>query len=246
MSKTAAAGLAALAMTIIAATPAAAQGTAPGRWSMTVAAGTTAPLTGLYHEAGTGTVLQLATTVQARDWSDIYRRGAAMRLGFGYAATRHAEVTATFAYSRQDAEELSVGTVAGLDLRSKFANSREWGLEGGLRWRFAPDARVVPFVAVAAGLRRIDAMPATFSVPAAGVVLANTPFYTDSTVPTFGGDVGVRVAIGSRIWLGVETGPRWTGNLEDVEGLAGTGLENLNDSSRRWTMPILGTFTVGF
>lgn len=89
-------------------------------------------------------------------------------------------------------------------------------------------------------------MPATFSVPAAGVVLADTPFYDDSTVPTFGGGFGVQFAVAPRVRLGVETGLRWTGDLSGIEGLAGTGLENLNDSSSRWTLPVLGTISVRF
>ncbi len=63
---------------------------------------------------------------------------------------------------------------------------------------------MVAHVGVAAGIRRIEVMPATFSVPAAGVVLADTPFYDDSTVPTFGGDFGVQFAVAPRVRLGVE------------------------------------------
>jgi opacity protein-like surface antigen len=234
------------AVVLAAAAPAAAQGADDGRWSVTVGAGTAPSVSGLYHEAGAGTVLGLATRVEERDWSDIYGGGFEMRVGVGYAAAERLEITGTFLYARQDAEEISVGTVAGLDLRSTFGNVRSWGLEGGLRWHFSPQAAVNPYIAVAGGLRRVDAMPATFSVPAAGVVLPDTPFYDESTVPTFGGDVGVQFTVAPRVRLGVEAGLRWSGNLSDLEGLAGTGLENLNDSSSRWTVPVLGTLTVKF
>jgi opacity protein-like surface antigen len=238
--------LAALVMTGAASSPATAQVMPAERWSVTVGAGTVPSISGIYHEGGTGTVLGLPTQVGERDWSDIYGPGFTMRVGVGYALTRRAEAIGSFLYSRQDAEELSVGTVAGLDLRSVFSQNREWGLEGGLRWHFAPDAPVAPFIGVAAGARRIDVMPATFSVPAADVVLADTPFYAQSTVPTVGGDFGVRFAVAPRLRLGVEAGLRWTGDLAVTDGLAGTGLENLNDSSSRWTMPVLGTLTVSF
>lgn len=226
--------------------PASAQGAETNRWSLTFGAGIMPSLDGVYHEGGTGTVLNLPTQVQPRDWSDIYDSGFTMKVGIGYAVARRAEVTGTFLYSRQDAEELSVGTVAGLDLRSLFGEYRDWGLEGGMRWHFAPDAPVAPYIGVAAGVRRIEAMPATFSVPAANVVLSGTPFYDESTVPTFGPDFGVRFSLAPRVQLGVEAGLRWMGDLSDIEGLAGTGLENLNDSSSRWSMPVLGTLTVRF
>lgn len=233
-------------ITLAVTSPVAAQGTAEERWSVSFGAGTVPTVSGIYHEGGTGRVLNLPTQVQERDWSDIYNNGFAMRAGVGYAVTTQLDVTGSFLYARHDAEELSVGTVAGLDLLSQFGHYRDWGIEGGIRWHFAPDATVNPYIAVAAGVRRIDAMPATFRVPAAGVVLANTPFYDESTVPTFGGDFGVQFAVAPRVRLGVEAGLRWTGDLSDIEGLAGTGLENLNDSSRRWTVPVLGTISVRF
>jgi hypothetical protein len=227
--------------------PAAAQVGTEGRWSVSFGAGTAPTLDGLYHEAGSGTVLGLPTAVEERDWADVYNAGFAMRVGIGYAVTPRLDVTGAFGLSRQDAEELSVGTVAGLDLRAQFADVREWGLEGGVRWHFARDARVDPYVGAVAGLRWVDAMPATFSVPAAGVVLADTPFYDDSTVPTVGGDFGLAFAVAPRVRLGIEAGVRWSGDLSDLDqGLAGTGLENLNDSSSRWTFPVMGTIGVRF
>jgi Outer membrane protein beta-barrel domain len=227
--------------------PAAAQGAGEGRWSVSFGAGTAPSINGLYHEGGSGTVLGLPTAVEERDWADVYNAGFAMRADVGYALTPRLEVIGAFRLSRQDAEELSVGAVAGLDLRSQFADVREWGLEGGVRWHFAREARVDPYIGASAGVRWIDAMPATFSVPAAGVVLSDTPFYDDSTVPTVGGDVGVAFAIAPRVRLGVEAGLRWSGDLSDLDqGLAGTGLENLNDSSGRWTFPVMGTIGVRF
>ena len=201
-------------------TPAAAQSAPEHRWSVSFGAGVTPTLDGVYHEGGTGTVLALPTKVEPRDWSEIYDNGFTMRIGVGYAFAGNAEVTGAFRYARQDADELSVGTVAGLDLRSAFGNYRDWGVEGGLRWHFTSDAPVAPFVGVSAGMRRVEAMPATFSVPAANVVLSGTPFYDESTVPTFGPDFGIRFAVAPRVQLGLEAGLRWTGDLSGLEGLA--------------------------
>ena len=52
------------------------------------------------------------------------------------------------------------------------------------------------------------------------MTLADTPFFDDSTVPVFGGDVGVLFAVSRRVSLGVETGVRCT-DLTDIDGLAG-------------------------
>jgi opacity protein-like surface antigen len=239
-------GILAAALTMAVASPAMAQMTDEGRWTVTFGAGTVPGVSGLYHEGGSGTVLALPTQVEERDWSDIYGGGFGMKLGVGYLFTERLELVGTFRYSRQDAEELSVGNVAGLDLRSQFSDYRDWGLEAGFRWHLAPEASINPYWGLAAGLRRIEEMPATFRVPAAGVVLSDVPFYEEATVPTFGGDFGVQFRIAPAVRLGVEAGLRWTGDISDVEGLSGTGLETLNDSSSRWTLPVLGTVTFRF
>ena len=38
----------------------------------------------------------------------------------------------------------------------------------------------------------------------------------------------------------------WQGDANDLDGLAGTGLESINDESRRWSIPIIGGITVRF
>ena len=87
----------------------------------------------------------------------------------------------------------------------------------------------------------------TFSVPAAGVTLADTPFFDKSIVPVFGGDVGVVFGVSGRVSLGVEGGLRYHTGLSQLdEGLAGTGLENLNDAGDGWSVPVSGVVRVAF
>ena len=97
-----------------------------------------------------------------------------------------------------------------------------------------------------AGFRRVDAISGTFSVPAAGVTLRDTPFFDDSTVPVFGGDRGVLFAVSRRVSLGVEAGVRYHTDLSQIEGLAGMGLENLNDAGSGCSVPISGVVRFGF
>jgi hypothetical protein len=141
---------------------------------------------------------------------------------------------------------LSVGNVASLDLRAAFGDYTSYGMDGGMRYHFVPGARVAPYVSALAGFRRVEAIPGTFTVPAAGVTLSDTPFFADSTVPVFGGDGGVLFAVSSRLSLGIEAGVRYHTDLSEIEGLAGTGLENLNDAGSRWSVPISGVVRFGF
>jgi hypothetical protein len=105
---------------------------------------------------------------------------------------------------------------------------------------------MAPYLSALAGFRRVDAIPGTFSVPAAGVTLPDTPFFDDSLVPVVGVGGGVLFAASSRVSFGVDAGIRYHTDLADIEGLAGTGLENLNDAGDQWSVPISGVVRLGF
>jgi hypothetical protein len=217
-----------------------------GTWTVTVRGGSALPLSGDVHNGGSGTVLGLPTTVGSRSYDDIYDAGFGFRGGLGFGVTRNMEVFGDFTYGRASAQDLSVGDVAGLDLRARFASYASRGLEGGVRLHFAPESTVNPYLALVGGVRWLDAIPATFTVPAADVVLTDTPFYDKSTVPTLGGDFGLSFAVAPRVALGVEAGLRYHTKLQRLNGLAGTGLENLNDAGDRWSFPVAGVLKVRF
>ncbi len=127
---------AATVMTLVMASSAAAQADRP--WSVSFSAGTAPSVSGIYHEGGSGTVLNLPTDVQERNYSDIYNAGFAMKLGLGYGFSPKAELIGSFTYARADAEELSVGSVAGLGsaiavLRTSAIGASRVGSAGTLR-----------------------------------------------------------------------------------------------------------------
>jgi hypothetical protein len=217
-----------------------------GRWNVTVTGGAALPAGGEFHEGGRGTVLGLPTSVDAKTNGDIFDPSLGGRAGVGYGVSRHVEIFGDFAWRRSDATELSVGNVASLDLRAAFGDYRSYGMDAGMRYHFTPGAAVAPYVSALAGFRRVDAISGTFSVPAAGVTLRDTPFFDDSTVPVFGGDLGVLFAVSRRVSLGVEAGVRYHTDLSQLEGLTGTGLENLNDAGSGWSVPISGVVRFGF
>jgi hypothetical protein len=217
-----------------------------GRWSVTFSGGAALPAGGEFHEGGSGSVLGLPTRVEPKSNSDVFDAGLGWRGGVGYGVSRNIELFADFGWKRAESSELSVGNVASLDLRASFGDYTSYGLDAGMRYHFAPGSVVNPYIAALAGFRRVDAIPGTFSVPAAGVVLTDTPFFDDSTVPVFGGDFGVLFAVSPRVGLGIEAGLRYNTDLDQIEGLAGTGLENLNDAGSGWSVPIAGVVRFSF
>jgi hypothetical protein len=217
-----------------------------GQWSLNVTGGASLPAGGEFHEGGAGSVLGLPTSVDAKKNRDIFDPAVGWRAGLGYGVSNNVEIFGDVAWKRASASELSVGNVAALDLRAAFGDYTSYGIDAGMRYHFAPAARVNPYLAAIGGFRRVDAIPGTFSVPAAGVTLTDTPFFDDSTVPVFGGDAGVLFAVSPRVSLGVEGGLRYHTDLTQIEGLAGTGLENLNDAGSGWSVPITGVLRFRF
>jgi hypothetical protein len=237
----------ALALSALAiAAPASAQEGVKGQWSVSFKGGVAQSLSGDVHLGGTGTVLGLPTSVQPRSYDEVYDLGYGFRAGLGYGVARNVEVFGDFTWGKSEASILSVGNVAGLDLRAQFADYKTYGFEGGLRFHLAPESTLAPYLSLVGGFKSIDAIPATFTVPAANVTLRDTPFYDKSTVPVFGSDLGLLINTGSRLAFGVEAGVRYHTKLTDLEGLAGTGLESINDTGDRWSFPVVGTVKLRF
>ena len=227
--------MAAGALALATAVPAAAQSEAP-RFSLTFDLGADLSLTGNVHEGGSGTVLGLATSVGARSYDDIYGKPFTWNLTFGARTGQNTEIRARYFRTTADASQLQVGTVAGLALNAQFDDYAVNGMDAGVRQYFG--TRVQPYVGASVGFARVDAISGTFSVPAASVVLPDVAMYDDSTVLTFALQAGVVIPVTRNFGLQAGFDARWMGDLDPVDGLAGTGLEPINDKSRRWSMPI--------
>lgn len=218
-----------------------------GRWSVSFDAGMQMALTGDVHSGGSGRVLNLPTSVDAKSYGDVFGPGFFWAAGLGYGVGERGELRVQAAYTANPAERLQVGTVAGLPLFGEFEDYKALAMDFGYRhYVGARDRRVRPFFGGAAGFTRVDRIRSTFSVPAANVTLPNVNFYDNSTVLSFNGYGGVQFPLSGRVSLQALADFRWHGDLNPVDGLAGTGLEPINDKSRRWSMPVTGGVTVRF
>ena len=66
-----------------------------------------------------------------------------------------------------------------------------------------------------------------------------TDFYDRTAAFALGGNAGVLWQVTDRMGVYGQLGLRWMSGLSQVDDLAGTGLEGINDNSPRWTMPIV-------
>jgi len=217
-----------------------------GRWSLSFQGGTDIEMSGNVHEAGSGTVLALPTNVEAKSFSDVYDPSFRGQASIGYGIGPRSEVFVRGSYYKMSSSTLQVGTVAGLALNADFADYKEWGAQLGYRYYFQADQPFKPYLALAGGFRFLSELPSTFSVPAANVVLSDVPFYDKSTVGVFGADLGFAYDLNQSVALGIEAGLRYQTGPSDIEGLAGTGLEPINDTGSRWSVPVLASVTFRF
>lgn len=237
---------AALCALTVAAAPAFAQ-TPEKPWSVSWDIGIERSLSGDLHGGGNGTVLTLPTQVGARTYDDIYGTGFQWTAALGYAVSPSGELRAQFSWAKGTAERLKVGTVANLDLFGLFDDDKSMGFELGYRqYLGGSDLRVRPYLGVFGGVSRVDAIQAEFTVPAASVTLSGVDMYEESTVPVFGANAGLQAKLSDALFLQVGADLRWRGDLKAKDGLAGTGLERINDESRRWSLPISAGLTIRF
>jgi hypothetical protein len=210
-----------------------------GQWSFTFLGGFDIEASGDVHEGGTGTVLALPTTVEAKSWGDVYNTIVRFKASVGYGVWESGEIIGIFTYAQAGASQLQVGDVATLPLFALFDDYKEYGLSAGYRHFFMKDSNFKPYITVSGGMKRLNAISATLSVPDADVVLPDVPFYDDSTVGTFGGDFGMRYNVNPSFAINAELGLHYQSKPGQIEGLEGTGLENLNNAGSRWSVPVM-------
>ena len=219
------------------AVPAAAQVQTTPRFSVSFDAGADVALSGDVHGGGTGTVLGLPTTVQARSYGDIYGAPFTWAASFGYRFAENTEFRTRVFQTMGTAENVQVGDVATLPLFAQFDDYKALGVDFGVR-QYYGSGGVQPFAGASIGFVSVDEINGTFTVPAASVVLSDVPMYGQSTVLTFAFSGGVFIPLGKNFGIQGGVDFRWIDNLDPVDGLAGTGLESINDKSRRWSMPV--------
>lgn len=217
-------------------------------WSLSFDLGSQIALDGDVHGGGSGTVLGLPTQVTPRSYGDVYGAGLGAPFwaaGLGYRVGEGGEIRIQGTYASRSAERLQVGTVAGLPLFGLFDDYQTFGMDVGYR-QYLGAGRARPFLGGGAGFVRIETVTSEFSVPAAGVVLPGVDFLESSIVPAFNVGGGLQFDLSERLAIQGGVDFRWHGDAEDSDGLAGTGLEEINDQTRRWSLPLTAGLTVRF
>jgi hypothetical protein len=230
------------AVIILASAPGVATGqTADNTWSAEVFVGWDNPISGNIISSGIGTIIGQSAVVQSHSYGDVYGSGPRWRFTGAYRLNPRSEVLASLEYASAGAEVIEVGTVGGDPLFAQFDDYSAIGIEGGYRYYFAErgtNGRIKPYAGGLIGVDIVREIDAVLTIPRQNVILDATNFYDRTGSFVIGVNGGALFDVNERLAVGAEIGLRHHGGLSELEALTGTGLENINNSSGRWSLPI--------
>jgi hypothetical protein len=211
-------------------------------WSAEAAVGWDFAAGGNILSAGIGRVFDQATVIQDQSYGDVYGTGVRFGFGVGYRLDDYSEVRGEISLQSSSSKLVQIGSSGTAPLYATFDDYKTFSFDAGYRRYFAERRdRMRPYAGGTIGVAIISEIDADLAVPDLDQTLAATDFYDRTGAFAFGVNGGVLYALTDGLDVKGELGIRHIGGLSQVDGLAGTGLENTNDDSGRWTVP----FTVG-
>jgi len=206
--------------------------------SVTVFIGTGLGLSGNVIVEASGRVVGTPATFVEQAFSNHYSDGLRVRFSGAYGLDFNKEVFATYAYGRLNGTERTVGSVGGFPMRARFATARVTDLEGGLRYYFQPEGPTRVYANGTFGVRFLNQITTTLRIVDLGLTFADLEYFDSSTLFIFGGDVGISRDVAEHVALGAEIGLRYQPKPTRAEIAIGTGVENINDTGNRWSLPL--------
>ena len=215
-----------------------------GRIAVPAQVGTQSELGGDLISSGQGTLAGLDATFRSVKYKDVYAPKVRVQGWVGYGVADRVEIVLRGGYYKSKGTGVSAGTFAGKDLFAFFTDYQEGNAEVAARFYVAWRPRLKSWVAPVAGLRWTKSVAVSYSIPDAGSAVLNVPFSEKSTVPVLGLDIGVSFDLTENVFIGIDSGLRWQGAPTDANALS--TLPTVDDSTGRWTAPVMASLGVRF
>jgi Outer membrane protein beta-barrel domain len=215
-------------------------GTSETRWAVDVGIGVAPSINGNVNSGAIGTLQGQTAAILPQSYGDVYGTGLDFRFGGGYAINRDSELRGVFTYQTADADLVRLGDLGPSSLYGQYSDYKSLSLDVGYR-RYAPfsgDA-VRLFGEATIGLGFIDRINVQLAAPQSNLTLNQTDFYDGTSAFTWGVNVGALFRVADQMDISAQMGLRHVSGLSEVDQLAGTGLEDLNNDSSRLTFPIV-------
>jgi hypothetical protein len=216
------------------------------RFSFDVGVGWDNSLSGNINSGAIGTLNGQTVVVTPNSYSDVYGTGFHLRFGGGYLIDEVSEVRAVFTYQSLSADLTPMGEYGVSTLYGQYDKYKSFGLDVGFRRYFDMKPGVRPYIEGTIGLGFITEIDLTLSAPAANFTGHATDFYDRTAAFALAGNAGVLWQVSNHVGAYGQLGLRWMSGLSQIDNLAGTGLETINDNSSRWTLPVMVGMRVRF
>jgi len=229
------------------ASPARAQASGDFRWSVEFGIGFDNSISGNINSSGFGRINGLPVVITKNRYEDVYGTGLNLRFGGGYMLNDGAtEVRATFTFQSLDADLTRMGDIGASNLYGQYDDYQSWGLDVGLRRYVDVANRFRAYGEGTLGIAVVDETDVVLIAPGANIAGLATDFYDRTAAFTLAGNAGLLWQLKDKVGVFGQLGLRYVTGMSAVDGLAGTGLEDINNSSARWTMPFLLGVRAGF
>jgi hypothetical protein len=218
-----------------------AQNADESKWSADVGIGWDNGLSGHINSSGVGTLNNQVVVVLKKSYEDVYGTGLNIRFGGGYMLNESTEVTGMFTFQSLDADFITpMGDIGVSKLYGQYTDYQTFGLDVGLRKYGIINDKVKAYGEGTLGFGFIDKIDVKLVAPSINFVGQANDFYDQTAAFAAGVNAGILVQTGKRLGVYGQIGLRFQSGLSPVDDLAGTGLDNINDKSSRWTLPFIG------
>ena len=208
-------------------------------WSAEASLGWDIGLSGDFLAAGIGTLNGVPLVFQSQPFDDVYGNGVLLQFSGGYRVDDINEVRAQVSYQKVGADVVNLGTAGTFDLVGTFDDYQAWSIEAAGRHYFAPSTeRWRSYAGATIGVSIISEIDGVLASGQAGLERYVTDLYDGTAALTLGVNGGVLYMLNDRFDLNGQLGFRYNSGLSAIDALAGTGLEDVNEKSSRWTMPL--------
>ena len=218
----------------------------PGKFNVEFGIGWDNSISGNINSSAIGTLNNQTVAILKNSYEDVYGTGLNMRFGGGYLFSEATEARVTFTFQSLDADLVHMGDYGASNLYGQYSDYQSLSLDVGLRRYGRSNTNLRPYAEGSIGIGFVDKTDIRLAAPQANLVVDNNDFYDQTTAFTLGVNVGLLWNMSESIGIFGQIGFRYVTGMSEVDDLAGTGLDTINDKSARWTMPFLTGFRFGF
>ena len=208
-------------------------------WSVDFGLGIDNSISGTVNSSAIGRLNNQSVVILKNSYEDVYGTGLHLRVGGGYMLDDDTEVRGTFTLQSLDADVTPLGDIGVSRLYGQYSDYQSSGIDVGLRKYTALNDTVRAYGEATIGLAFIDETNVILVAPSVNLGGRAIDLYDNTTAFAFGMNMGMLLPIREKMGIFGQVGFRYVTGMSEVEGLEGTGLETINDSSSRWSFPLV-------